>query len=54
MPYLSMLVFGLNLCVNSQAATKVSNKHTVSIFSPEDGDTIFLKNGGIYLQVHTA
>jgi hypothetical protein len=23
-------------------------------FSPEDGDSMFLRNGGIYLQLHTA
>jgi hypothetical protein len=33
--------------------TTVSEEHTVSIFSPEDGDSMFLRNFGIYLQVHT-
>jgi hypothetical protein len=28
--------------------------HTVSIFSPEDGDSIFLRNIPIHLQAHTA
>jgi hypothetical protein len=38
-----------------------SKEHTVSIFraevpafSPEDGESMFLQNVGIYLQVHTA
>jgi hypothetical protein len=29
-------------------------RHTVSIFSPEDGDSIFLRNVGIYRRVYTA
>jgi hypothetical protein len=36
--------------------TNVSEEHrpAVSVFSPEDGDSIFLRNVGTYLQVHTA
>jgi hypothetical protein len=29
-------------------------KHAVSIFSPEDGVSMFLRNVGIHLRVHTA
>jgi hypothetical protein len=36
----------------SSVEANVSEKHTVSIFSPEDGDRIFLQNG-IYRQVYT-
>jgi hypothetical protein len=32
----------------------VSEKHTVSIFSPEDGDIMFLKNVRIYRRVYRA
>jgi hypothetical protein len=31
-----------------------SHFHTVPFFSPKDGDSMFLWNGGIYLQVYTA
>jgi hypothetical protein len=31
-----------------------SEEHTASIFRVEDGGSIFLRNVGIYLQVHTA
>jgi hypothetical protein len=34
--------------------TNVSEENSVSIFSPEDGDGMFLRNVCIYLQVHTA
>jgi hypothetical protein len=34
--------------------TNVSEKHAVSIFIPEDGDIMFLRNTGIYLQVYMA
>jgi hypothetical protein len=30
----------------------LQGKHTVSIFSPEDGDSMFLQNVGLYLQVY--
>jgi hypothetical protein len=32
----------------------VLEKKAVSIFSPEDGDSMFLRNAGIYLRVYTA
>jgi hypothetical protein len=32
----------------------VSIFRTASSFSPEDGDSMFLLNVGIYLQIHTA
>jgi hypothetical protein len=32
----------------------VSEKHTVSIFRAEDGDSMFLRNVGIYRRVYTA
>jgi hypothetical protein len=38
--------------VDLQVDTNVSKKHTVSIFSHDDGDSTFLQNVGIYLQVH--
>jgi hypothetical protein len=34
--------------------TNISEKYTVYIFSPEDEDSKFVRNVGIYLQVHTA
>jgi hypothetical protein len=49
--------------MDSYVDTDVSEKHAVSIFSPvgdvsiiraEDGDSMFLLEVGIYLQVHTA
>jgi hypothetical protein len=33
---------------------QLSEEHTTSIFSSEDGNSIFLRNVGIYLQIHTA
>jgi hypothetical protein len=38
--------------VDSYLDTNVSEKNTVSIFSPEDGDSIFLQNIGICIQVY--
>jgi hypothetical protein len=34
--------------------TKVLEEHTVFIFRAEDGDNMFFRNSGIYLQGHTA
>jgi hypothetical protein len=34
--------------------TNVSENYTASIFSPEEGHGMFLRNAGIYLRVHTA
>jgi hypothetical protein len=33
--------------------SNVSDEHTVSILSAEDGDSMFLRNFGIYLQAYT-
>jgi hypothetical protein len=33
--------------------TNVSEEHDASIIRPEDGGSMFLRNIGIYLQVHT-
>jgi hypothetical protein len=40
--------------VDLKVDTNVSEKHTVSIFSSEDGDSMFLRNVEIYLWVPTA
>jgi hypothetical protein len=40
--------------VNLQVDTNILEKHTVSIFRDEDGDSMFLQNTGIYQQVHMA
>jgi hypothetical protein len=40
-------------CVGSSVDAIISEKHTVSIFSAEDGDGMFLRNVGIY-RVYTA
>jgi hypothetical protein len=40
--------------VDVQVNIEVSEKHTNYIFSAEDRDSIFLRNVGICLQVHTA
>jgi hypothetical protein len=47
------------LCLSSvvrpcglQAETNVSDKNIVSIFSPEDGGNVFLRNASICLQIH--
>jgi hypothetical protein len=37
-----------------QQDLKVWRWHTICTFSPEDGDSMFLRNVGIYLRVHTA
>jgi hypothetical protein len=34
--------------------TRVSEKHTIFIFIPENGDSMFLRNVGIYRRVCTA
>jgi hypothetical protein len=46
--------FGLCRRVDSYVDSNVSEKHTVSFFSPEDGERMFLRNVGIYLWVYTA
>jgi hypothetical protein len=38
----------------STVDTNVSQKHTVSIFRAENGDSMFLRNVGIYLRDYTA
>jgi hypothetical protein len=48
------LLFGFWRGVHSPADASVSVKHTVSIFSPEDGNSMFLRNVGIYRRVHTS
>jgi hypothetical protein len=41
--------------VDSQRDDNVSEKYTVSIFRDEDdGDSVFLRNVGIYLRVYTS
>jgi hypothetical protein len=45
---------GLWRRVNSQVDTKVSEKHAVSNFSSEDGDSMFLRNVGICIRIYTA
>jgi hypothetical protein len=34
--------------------TNVSEEHTVSVFNPEDGSSMFLRNVGTHIRVHTA
>jgi hypothetical protein len=50
----SMVLFWVLSRVESQGDTKVAKKHTVFIFSPEDEDDIFIRNGSINLRVHEA
>jgi hypothetical protein len=38
------------LCIN----TSISEEYTASIFSPEDGCIMFLRNAGIHLKVYKA
>lgn len=38
-------------CRLSQVNTKIFKNNSVSIFGPEDGDSIFFRNFGIYLRV---
>jgi hypothetical protein len=45
---------GLWLRVNTWVDANVSEKHTVSILSPEAGGNIYLRNIGVYLRVYTA
>lgn len=41
--------------MDSEQSTKISQKHTVSIFRDQDGDTKLLQNfDDIYLQVYSA
>jgi hypothetical protein len=46
------MVCGLWRRVDLLVDTNVSEKHTASIFSPEDGGSIFLQNEDVCLQVH--
>jgi hypothetical protein len=48
----------LRNCCNTELSRTVSHNFSfignAAIFSPEDGDSMFLRNGGIYLTVYTA
>jgi hypothetical protein len=46
-----MLVFW---AVTPFGLVNVSEEHTISIFSSEDGSIMFLRSVGMYLLVHTA
>jgi hypothetical protein len=37
------------LCADLQVDTNISEKHTISTFSPENGDSMFLKNADMYV-----
>jgi hypothetical protein len=55
MRLLSVLIFWVVTPFELQVDNNVSGKHTVSIFRAEyDGDSMFLRNAGVYLQVYTA
>jgi hypothetical protein len=45
---------GLWSRVHASVDTNVLEKHTVSMFRAEDGDSMFLRNVGFYRQVYTA
>jgi hypothetical protein len=49
-----MFFFWVWLRVDFSVDTNVSEKHIVSIFGPEDGGSMFLRNVNTYLRVYTA
>jgi hypothetical protein len=49
-----MMILVLAPCWLVGRDANVSEKHTVSIVGPQDGDSMFLRNTDIYLRVYTA
>jgi hypothetical protein len=44
----------LSFWVLAPVNVNILERHTVCTFSPEDGDSLFLRNAGIYRRVYTA
>jgi hypothetical protein len=54
MMMMMMMMFWFLRRVNSEVDNSISEKHTVSILMAEYGDSVFLRDAGIYLRLYTA